>query len=79
MLRRQLRPLRKLRSNLIKHGFDRLLYVDWDLLQRHGMREQLEAYYADEYAELQRIAARVLEAGPQAVSQERQATRDISA
>lgn len=68
--RRHLAPLRKLRTNLIKHGFDRLLYVDWDLLARQGMREKLKAHYAEEYAELQRIAARVLEEGPQAMAAE---------
>jgi len=70
-LRHTLRPLRKLRTNLIKHGFDRLMYVDWDLLERHGMRAQLEAHYADEYAELQRLAARVLDEGPAALAGER--------
>lgn len=71
-LRRYLGPLRRLRTNLIKHGFDRLMYVDWDLLARRGMREQLRAHYADEYAELRRIASRVLDEGPEALAAEQE-------
>ncbi len=53
-------PLRRLRRALIQHAFDRVLYYDWDLLARHGMREQIEAHYAAENAELERIAHRQL-------------------
>ena len=53
-------PLRRLRRGLIQHGFDRVIYRDWDLLARHGMRERIQAHYAAENAELERIARRQL-------------------
>lgn len=53
--------LRRLRRGFIQHVFDRLIYYDWDLLARHGMREQIEAHYAQENAELKRIARDILE------------------
>jgi len=43
------RPVRKIRAALIKHGFDHLIYRDWDLLARGGMREQLEDHYQADY------------------------------
>lgn len=58
------RPLRKLRTLIIRHGFDRVIYRDWDLLAAHGMREQLDAHYADENRRLNRAAAEILEHGP---------------
>lgn len=54
------RPLRKLRANFIKHGWDSVLYRDWDLLARNDMREQLEAHYDGGYARLRQISARTL-------------------
>ncbi|WP_091639914.1 sulfotransferase [Aquisalimonas asiatica] len=59
-LRRAFRPLFRLRRLLIQHVFDRLLYLDWDLLAHDRMRERLDAHYADENRELARIAADVL-------------------
>ena len=64
-------PLRRLRRNIIQHVFDRLIYKDWDLLARHGMRQRIEAHYAEENAELERIATRILEEGPAAVAENR--------
>lgn len=58
------RPLRKLRTLFIRHGFDRVVYRDWDLLAAHGMREQLDAHYADENRRLNAVAARILDEGP---------------
>jgi len=58
------RRMRRLRTALIRHGLDRLFYVDWDLLARHGMRARLDAHYADEEARLAAAAAEVLERGP---------------
>lgn len=66
-LRKPLRPLRKLRTNLIRHGFDRLVYVDWDLLERHGMRRRLEDHYREEEGEIERLAAVILDRGPAAL------------
>lgn len=66
-LRRITSPFRRLRRTLIQHGFDKLIYKDWDLLQRHGMRARLDAHYRDENAELNRIAEIVLSRGPAAV------------
>lgn len=58
------RRLTKIRTALIRHGFDRLVYRDWDLLARHGMREKLEAHYEPEYRALSEISAAVLDEGP---------------
>jgi hypothetical protein len=63
-------PLRRLRRNIIQHVFDRVIYKDWDLLSRHGMRERIEAHYAEENAELERIATTILEKGPEAMQRE---------
>lgn len=56
----------RMRRVLIQHGFDKLIYRDWDLLDRHGMRQTLDSHYAAESAELERIAARVLASTRQA-------------
>jgi hypothetical protein len=66
-------PLRRLRRNIIQHIFDKTVYRDWDLLARHGMRERIEAHYAEENAELERIATRILENGPEAMALEHSA------
>ncbi|WP_290651768.1 sulfotransferase [Aquisalimonas sp.] len=67
--RRQLTGLlRRLRRTLIQHGFDKIVYRDWDLLARHGMREQIERHYAGENAELNRIAHVILDSGPEALN-----------
>lgn len=58
------RRMRRIRSALVRHGLDRLFYIDWDLLARHGMRAHLDAHYADEEAKLAAAAAEVLEHGP---------------
>jgi len=55
------RPVRRLRAVFVRHVFDRIAYVDWDLLARGGMREQLERHYADESRALARVAAAGLE------------------
>lgn len=58
------RPLRNLRTLLIRHVIDRLTYKDWDLLAAHGMRERLEAHYRDENGRLSAAAGTILEQGP---------------
>lgn len=67
-VRRLTRPLRRFRRVFIQHGFDKIIYKDWDLLARHGMRERIDAYYADENVEIERIAGVILDHGPQAVT-----------
>jgi hypothetical protein len=57
-------PLRKLRTLAIRHGFDRLIYRDWDLLAAHGMRAILDAHYAAESDRLNAVAGAVLDRGP---------------
>jgi len=42
------RLLRNLRRVFIRKVFDRIIYKDWDLLARNGMRETLERHYQDE-------------------------------
>lgn len=54
---------RRLRTVFIKHAFDRLIYVDWDLLSAHGMRAQLDAHYAHDEAILSAVAERILDNG----------------
>ena len=58
------RPLRKLRTLVIRHGFDRLIYRDWDLLAANGMRATLDAHYAAENDRLNAVATTVLDQGP---------------
>lgn len=54
------RPLRKIRAALIKHGFDKVIYRDEDLLARAGMRTRLERHYDSDYAALRSISERHL-------------------
>lgn len=61
---RLLRRMRKLRALMIHHLFDRLTYRDWDLLARHGMRQQLAAHYQSEKEALEAVANHILEHGP---------------
>ena len=58
-----LKPLRKLRANFIKHGFDNLTYRDWDLMSRGGMRDQLNELYQSDYEQLLSISQAQLENG----------------
>ncbi len=51
------RPLRKIRANWIKHVFDNIFFKDWDLLERRGMRAELDAHYFDQYETLMAISA----------------------
>ena len=62
--RRRRHPLRRLRTMFIRHGFDRLIYRDWDLLARGGMREALDRHYAPEFEALTRVSDEVLRHGP---------------
>jgi hypothetical protein len=55
---------RRLRSVLIQHVFDRLMYSDWDLLERGNMRERLEQWYGEADERLAAVADRVLVEGP---------------
>ena len=55
-------PFRRIRRSLIQHAFDKVVYKDWDLLARHGMRAGIEDHYAAENAELERIAHQQLAA-----------------
>lgn len=55
---------RKLRTTFIRHVFDRVTYRDWDLLERHGMRDIIDAHYEDENEILDRVARLVLDQGP---------------
>lgn len=54
------RKARRIRRTLIQYGFDPLIYVDWDLLAKGGMRERIEAHYAKEDEEIKAIAERCL-------------------
>lgn len=58
------RRLYKFRAVMIHHVFDRILYRDWDLLARNGMRVRIESHYATENEALASIAAHILDHGP---------------
>lgn len=53
------RPLRRLRRLFIQHVFDRLIYVDWDLLAEDGLRAKIDRHYTSTNEELARHAARL--------------------
>lgn len=63
-LRRARGRLRKVRAALIRHVFDRLVYRDWDLLARNGMRERIDRHYAADEQVLARVADVILRDGP---------------
>ena len=68
-LRPVLAPFIRLRRLLIQHGFDRLIYRDWDLLAHADMRTRIDAHFAAENERIRAIAANVLDHGPHAPSQ----------
>jgi len=51
------RPVRRSRAIFIRHIFDRISYVDWDLLARGGMRRDLERHYRSESEALKAAAS----------------------
>ena len=55
------KPLRKIRAALIKHGFDDVIYRDWDLLARNGLRDKLKAHYSADYETLREVSRQVLD------------------
>lgn len=63
-LRRARGRLRQFRTMLIRHGFDRLFYRDWDLLEARSMRRQLDEHYENQERALTAIANTILEQGP---------------
>jgi len=54
------RPRRKLRANLIKHGWDSLVYKDWDLLARNDMRNLLTQHYDAEYNRILTVSKKLM-------------------
>lgn len=56
--------VRRLRTALIRHVFDRIIYRDWDYLQRQGMRATIDAFYEDEMARTEQAARVLLDNGP---------------
>lgn len=58
------RAMRRFRTAFIQHVFDKIIYRDWDILARHGMRDRLEAHYEQENATLFDIAEWILDHGP---------------
>lgn len=55
--------LRRARRIFIQYLFDRVLYKDWDLLAKGGMRDRIEAHYAKEEEAIKAIAERCLTRG----------------
>ncbi len=43
-----MRIVRNLKRIFIRHIFDRIIYKDWDLLARNGMRQLIEDHYQEE-------------------------------
>lgn len=72
------RRLRRWRTVFIQHVFDRIVYRDWDLLARGGMRERLEQHYAGEYEALMRVSARILDSGPGEAARREATVRDTA-
>lgn len=74
------RYARRLRSLLVRHVFDRLIYRDWDYLERHGMRDRIDDFYSDELERTAAAAERVLDEGPglAALQASRKGETDIS-
>lgn len=66
------KPLRKIRAAFIKHGFDDVIYRDWDLLARNGLREKLTAHYSSDYASLRELSREGLAVSDQALTTSRQ-------
>lgn len=62
--RRLKHRMRRIRTAFIQHVFDRVAYVDWDMLERGGMRDYLEQHYAEENEALARVAREILARGP---------------
>ena len=54
---RPVKLIKHLRRNLIRHAFDRVIYVDWDLLSRGGMREKIEEHYREENRQIEEITS----------------------
>lgn len=52
------RLLRNLRRIFIRKVFDRIIYRDWDLLARGGMREKIDRFYEDENQHIEQHARR---------------------
>jgi len=50
------KPLRKIRAAFIKHGFDDVIYRDWDMLLRNELRRKLTEFYDPQYR-LMRVAS----------------------
>jgi|AntDeeMinimDraft_5_1070356.scaffolds.fasta_scaffold14147_2 hypothetical protein len=58
------RRLKKIRTALVRHVFDRIVYRDWDMLAHHNMRRSLDEHYAEYERMLALAAAEILSAGP---------------
>lgn len=71
VFRRMERRMRKIRTAMIRHVFDKVVYKDWSLLARNGMQEQLDAHYAEENEALAEVADQILEHGPASTALER--------
>lgn len=52
------RLLRNLRRIFIRKVFDRIIYRDWDLLARGGMREKIDRFYEEENRRIEEHARR---------------------
>lgn len=63
-----MRMVRALRRQFVQKVFDRLVYRDWDLLERHDMRAIIDEYYAEENRRIEAAAAEILDHGPSAAA-----------
>lgn len=59
-----MRMLRAMRRQFVQKVFDRIVYRDWDLLERHDMRAIIDEYYADENERIEAVATEILDHGP---------------
>ncbi len=58
------RRLKRIRTAVVRHVFDKIIYRDWDLLAQDNLRGKLDAHYETEWRLLSDVAREILTNGP---------------
>ena len=58
------RRLKRIRTAVLRHVFDKIIYRDWDLLAQDNLREKLDAHFQAEWRLLSDAASDILANGP---------------
>ncbi len=58
------RRLKRIRTAIVRHVFDKIIYRDWDLLAQENLREKLDGHYQAEWRLLSEAAREILADGP---------------